>query len=74
MEWRCAECGEPEAGKKVVLVVCHHCGKLLCTDDRMPLFDDVFDGDDERRNVAFHCADCYDIHHSRSDAGAEQPA
>jgi hypothetical protein len=74
MAWRCAECGEPEVVKKAVLVVCHHCGKLLCHDDRTPLYDDVFDGDDEIRNVAFHCADCYDIHHKVSEIGSGEPA
>jgi hypothetical protein len=75
MEWRCAECGEPESGKNRVLVVCHHCGKLLCRDDRMPLLSDVFGGDDdETRNLAYHCADCYDTHHKVAEFNQGQPA
>jgi len=74
MEWRCAECGEPEFGKKVVLAACHHCGKLLCPDDQTVLSSDVFDGDDEIRNLAYHCADCYDTHHKVPESAPGQPA
>jgi hypothetical protein len=73
MEWRCAECGEPESGRSVVLAACHHCGKLLCGDDRTPLYSDVFDGDDETRNLAYHCADCYDTHHREPEFDTGQP-
>jgi DNA-directed RNA polymerase subunit RPC12/RpoP len=75
MEWRCAECGEPESGKNTVLTVCHHCGKLLCKDDRTPLHGDVFDWDDDRtQTLAYHCADCYDTHHREPEFETGQPA
>ncbi|MFD2416616.1 hypothetical protein [Amycolatopsis pigmentata] len=73
MEWRCAECGEPESGKNKALVVCHHCGKLLCLDDRISARNDVFEGDDETANVAYHCTDCYETHHKVSESGQGQP-
>lgn len=75
MEWRCVECGEPESGEEVALMACHHCGKLLCQDDRTPLFSDVFDGDDDEPVVAaYHCADCYGIHHQVPEFDTGQPA
>jgi hypothetical protein len=62
MVWRCAECGEPEADK--VFVACHHCGKLLCADDRRVTADDVFgEVDGPVGLLAYHCVDCYREHH-----------
>lgn len=71
MAWQCAECGEAEA--KVVHVVCHHCGKLLCSVDRKQIFTDVFEADDQDLNFAYHCEECYDRHHA-AEFDAEQPA
>jgi hypothetical protein len=74
MEWRCTECGETESGRNADLVVCHHCGKLLCREDRMLVSNDVFDGDGLLANLAYHCWDCYDTHHLTPVDDAEQPA
>jgi hypothetical protein len=68
MVWRCAECGEPETDRIKSLMVCHHCGKLLCDDDRRVTFGDEFSevggpvGD-----LAYHCPDCYREHHVTTD-------
>jgi DNA-directed RNA polymerase subunit RPC12/RpoP len=64
MTWRCAECGDPETGKNQIDVVCHHCGKPLCKEDRTSSDGDVFSEVDRPiRNRAYHCHDCYQTHH-----------
>ena len=74
MQWRCAECGEPESDKKPILVVCHHCGKLLCRDDRVAHRGDVFEREDETGDLAYHCADCYEAQHREPEPEQGQPA
>jgi len=64
MAWQCAECNASGSDAKVE-VVCHHCGKPLCQNDRVELLDDAFS--DEPGDVprfAFHCRECRQRHHS----------
>ncbi|MFC6087837.1 hypothetical protein [Saccharothrix lopnurensis] len=75
MAWECAECqlgeGTPVPGGAPgvtveIDVVCHHCGKPLCRNDRFVLVDDAFDasaGEDAPR--AAHCKECRQRYHPR---------
>jgi hypothetical protein len=72
MAWECAECNVPERSEDPVTkieVVCHHCGKPLCRQDRIQVLDDAFS--DEPGPVsrdAFHCRECRRAHHPRAAA------
>jgi hypothetical protein len=69
LTWECSHCGrkEPEDGVGID-VVCHHCGKPLCSNDRIALHDEVFESRSETRAVAvaFHCKECKKLFHPYS--------
>ena len=43
MSWECAECRRGEGQRTLIDAVCHHCGKLLCREDRSVIADTAFD-------------------------------
>lgn len=60
LTWECSHCGKKEPEDGVVIdVVCHHCGRPLCSADRIAIHDEVFDYQSQPRAVmAFHCEQC----------------
>ena len=64
MAWECAECGHREDRHVRVDAVCHHCGKLLCRDDRVEIADLAFAGTPGPiPRTAIHCRRCKQRHH-----------
>jgi hypothetical protein len=67
MAWECAECHVREDASNKIDAVCHHCGKLLCYEDRRLTADAAFastSGDSGQ--VAVHCQACLDQYHVRT--------
>ena len=67
MAWECAECHAREDANNKIDGVCHHCGKLLCHEDRRLTADAAFAniaGDSGQ--VAVHCQACLDQYHERA--------
>jgi hypothetical protein len=63
--WECGDCSRGEDDEVKVEWACHHCGKLLCQDDRHVLRDDAFSGRiTSPRRRAVHCRECRDTYHS----------
>jgi uncharacterized protein with PIN domain len=60
LSWECSHCGKKEPDDGVVIdAVCHHCGRPLCSKDRIAIDDEVFDSRAvPRAAVAFHCEEC----------------
>jgi len=61
MTWICAECGagEGENGGAALNAVCHHCGKLLCSQHQRWIEDDSFAASATGTPVqACHCSSC----------------
>jgi len=59
MAWRCAVCYSQDG----VNVVCHHCGRPLCDDEktcRVIIKDEAFAGGKVK---AYHCPECARKHH-----------
>lgn len=64
MAWECAECGRGEEQHVRVDRACHHCGKLLCRDDRVELADFAFASTTGKlSHTATHCQRCKREHH-----------
>jgi hypothetical protein len=64
MTWECGECHVKEGQDHRVDTACHHCGKLLCWEDRVLIADIAFAnkrGDTER--TAVHCRSCKRRYH-----------
>jgi hypothetical protein len=62
MALECANCGSTEN----VDAVCHHCGKPLCGDlenCRCEIEDSAFGSTPVSPVVAFHCRECWQVHH-----------
>jgi hypothetical protein len=70
MTWECAECQSAEGQRSLIDAVCHHCGKLLCRQDRVLIADAAFDpsGGEAADQTAVHCRACSRQHHNRMDA------
>ena len=69
MTWKCADCNavETEQPQTTIDVVCHHCGKLLCVEDRIWIADDAFHAELRSASpVAAHCKGCRQANHSRA--------
>jgi hypothetical protein len=62
MAWECAECHARESRDNRIDAVCHHCGKLLCRDDRVLIADLAFAGG-RTDQVAVHCRLCKEQYH-----------
>jgi hypothetical protein len=64
MAWECAECHARESRGNRIDAVCHHCGKLLCRDDRVLIADLAFAGSRGGTDqVAVHCRPCKEQYH-----------
>jgi hypothetical protein len=68
MTWECAECQASDAQRNRIDAVCHHCGKLLCRQDRQVIADVAFDpAGGEANQTAVHCRACLRRYHTRID-------
>jgi hypothetical protein len=62
--WECGKCSRPESRSLGVRWTCHHCGELLCQDDRVEIPDPAFSGPlVSPQRTAVHCAECRALHH-----------
>ena len=62
--WECAECHAREERGCRIDAVCHHCGKLLCRDDRVLIADFAFaSASGEADQAAVHCRSCKSQYH-----------
>jgi hypothetical protein len=71
MTWKCADCNAVETGQyeTAIDVVCHHCGKPLCAEDRIWIADDAFHAEPRTGlPVAAHCKGCRQANHPRATA------
>lgn len=59
MTLRCAVCNNDAAS-----VVCHHCGKPLCNDNKCH-FKVINDNAFSNSTKAFHCRECKNKYHSK---------
>jgi hypothetical protein len=65
VSWECAECGRKEDRVVRVDAVCHHCGKLLCRDDRIEIADSAFASTLGQLGLtATHCGGCKRQYHA----------
>lgn len=70
MAWECMECLQEK-----MKVVCHHCGKPLCTEHAYVLADDAFSDHKGPQSIhAAHCKDCRQAYHPRAVLGQRTPA
>ena len=68
MNWECAECHARETRQNRIDAVCHHCGRLLCRQDRKLIADVAFDpAGAEGNETAVHCRSCLRRHHTPID-------
>lgn len=60
MSWKCGACGQMDGrGGVIVDAVCHHCGKPLCREHQVEVWDTAFRSDKETSWVStIHCAEC----------------
>jgi hypothetical protein len=65
--WVCSECGE---SSRPLDAACHHCGKLLCPDHAIWLYDLAFARFKGEQTIAIHCANCKSKHHHRARSGS----
>jgi len=65
MSWECGECGRREDPPVRVDAACHHCGKLLCRDDRIEIVDIAFASTHGQLGLAAtHCGGCRRQYHA----------
>lgn len=65
MAWECAECSRREDKQFRVDAVCHHCGRLLCRDDRVEIADIAFSSAPGKLGqAATHCRQCKRQYHA----------
>ena len=66
MAWECGECHVKEGPGHRIDTACHHCGKLLCWEDRVLIADIAFaGGPGETDQDAVHCRACKSKHHKQ---------
>ncbi len=65
--WTCGDCSQSEDEKRRIRGVCHHCGRLLCSECFAFVRDPAFAGSALGRSPrAVHCRRCRLDHHPAS--------
>lgn len=83
MPWKCHDCGQQDGAKIQnrysshidtisIEVSCHHCGKLLCQQDRHLIVDEDFSQNGQQVQV-YHCEECHQKYHPKAQRINEFP-